>query len=60
MLKVPYSVVIGEKEIETGTLTPRVRKDLAVEGRQDEAYEVENLIISIANEARSRVQKSSL
>ncbi len=60
VLKVPYSVVIGEKEIETGTLTPRVRKDLAVEGRQDEAYEVENLIISIANEARSRVQKSSL
>ncbi len=60
VLKVPYSVVVGEKEIETGKLTPRVRKDLAVEGRQDEAYVVENLITSIANEARSRVQKSSL
>ncbi|MBI3494588.1 threonine--tRNA ligase [Candidatus Saccharibacteria bacterium] len=60
VLKVPYSVVIGEKELETGKLTPRVRKDLAVEGRQDEAYELEKLISSIANEVRSRAQNSSI
>ncbi|MDO8336432.1 MAG: threonine--tRNA ligase [Candidatus Saccharibacteria bacterium] len=60
VLKVPYSVVVGEKELESGKLTPRVRKDLAVEGRQDEAYELEKIISSIANEARSRVQKSSI
>lgn len=60
VLKVPYSVVIGEKELETGQLTPRVRKDLAVEGRKDSSYESGALISSIANEARSRVQKSSL
>lgn len=60
VLKVPYSVVIGEKELETGKLTPRVRKDLAVEGRQDEAYELEKLISSIANEVRSRAQQSSI
>lgn len=60
VLKVPYSVVIGEKELEAGKLTPRIRKDLAVDGRQDEAYEVEKLISSIANEVRSRAQQSSI
>ena len=60
VLKVPYSVVVGEKELESGKLTPRVRKDLAVEGRQDEAYELEKLISSIANEVRSRAQQSSI
>lgn len=60
VLKVPYSLVIGEKELETGQLTPRVRKDLAVEGREDSSYKSDELIGSIANEARSRVQKSSL
>lgn len=60
VLKVPYSVVIGEKELQTGQLTPRVRSDLAVDGRSEEAYELEKLVSSIANEARSRVQKSSI
>lgn len=60
VFKVPYSVVIGDKELETHKLTPRVRQDLAVDGRQDESYEIENLISSIANESRSRVQKSSI
>lgn len=60
VLKVPYSVVIGEKELETGQLTPRVRSDLAVDGRSEESYELEKLVSSIANEARSRVQKSSI
>lgn len=60
VLKVPYSVVIGEKELETGKLTPRVRKDLAVDGREEGVFETEKFITSIANEVRSRVQKSSL
>lgn len=60
VLKVPYSIVIGEKELETGQLTPRVRKDLAVEGREDSSYDAQSLISSIANESRSRVQKSSI
>lgn len=60
VLKVPYSVVIGEKELETGKLTPRVRKDLAVDGREDEAYESDKLISSMANEVRSRAQQSSI
>jgi threonyl-tRNA synthetase len=28
LMKVPYTVVIGEKEIETGSVVPRVRRDL--------------------------------
>lgn len=60
LMKVPYVVVIGEKELETGELTPRVRTDLAVKGREENAYPVENFIASIANEAKGRVQKSSL
>ncbi len=60
IMKVPYSVVIGEKEVAGGELTPRVRSDLAIEGRSDAGYPYENLIRSIANEARGRVQKSSI
>lgn len=58
--KVPYSVVVGDKEASTGRLPLRVRSDLAVEGRSDSQFETDQLIKSIANEARSRVSKSSL
>ncbi|HSX46427.1 MAG TPA: threonine--tRNA ligase, partial [Patescibacteria group bacterium] len=30
LMKVPYSIVIGEKEISTGELMPRIRKDMVV------------------------------
>lgn len=60
VMKVPYSVVVGEKELETRELSPRLRSDIAVEGRKEAAYGFESFIKSIANEARSRVQKSSL
>ena len=58
--KVPYSVVIGEKEAGTGSLPLRIRSDLAVEGRSDVEFDPEQLVKSIANESRSRVGKSSL
>lgn len=60
LMKVPYTVVVGEKEVEAKELRPRVRSDLAVEGRQDKAYPFKNFITSVANEAKGRVQKSSL
>ncbi len=60
LLKVPYSVVIGEKELETKELSPRVRSDIAVENREEAVYPVENFLTTIANEAKGRVQKSSL
>ncbi len=58
--KVPYSIVIGEKEVESGEVTPRVRADLALEGRQEVSYKIENFVQSIKNESNSRVSHASL
>lgn len=58
--KIPYTVVIGEKEVAEGKLTPRIRSDLAVEGRAEVSLEVGRFLQSLANEARGRVSQSSL
>lgn len=60
MMKVPYTLVIGDKEVENGKVSPRVRNDLAVEGREEASYDVEQFLSSLANEVRGRVSKSSL
>lgn len=60
LMKIPYVVVVGEKELSNGILTPRVRQDLAVENRKGSALSIEHLVKSIANEARGRASKSSL
>jgi threonyl-tRNA synthetase len=57
--KVPYSLVIGEKEIESGKVTPRIRSDIAVKNEHGE-HEIENFMRTVANEAKSRITKSSL
>lgn len=57
--KVPYTVVVGEKEIQTGEVTPRIRKDIAVSD-QAQAYTVEEFLKTVAHEAKSRVSKTSL
>lgn len=59
IMKVPYTVVIGEKEIETGEVTPRIRKDMVMQETQ-RAYLIEQFIATVANEAKSRVTKTSL
>jgi len=56
--KVPYMLVVGAKEIETGEVTPRIRGDLQVQEPSARPYE--NFFKSVANEAKSRVSKSSL
>jgi threonyl-tRNA synthetase len=57
--KVPYTVVIGEKEIASGEVTPRIRQDMAVkEGGR--AVGVEEFLKTVANEAKARVLKTSL
>lgn len=58
MAKVPYTVVIGEKEVASGELTPRVRSDLEV-NKEHAAHKVEDFLKSVANEAKSRVNKTS-
>jgi threonyl-tRNA synthetase len=59
ILKIPYTVVIGEKEITSGQLIPRVRADLEVQ-KQHQPMGVEEMLKTVANEAASRVSKTSL
>lgn len=59
LFKVPYSVVIGEKEIEAGELMPRVRKDLEV-SEEHETHTIDEFLKTIAHDAKSRVSKTSL
>ncbi len=58
-IKVPYTLVVGEKEAKGGKLLPRVRKDIAVKHSED-GIEVEEFIKTVQNEAKSRVHQSSL
>lgn len=59
MLKIPYVVVIGEKEISSGKLLPRIRKDMEVkEGEQ--SITAEDFLKTIVHEAKARTTKTSL
>ena len=57
--KVPYAVVIGEKEVAGGELAPRIRGDLAVDDTA-KTYTPEEFLKTVAHEAKSRVNKTSL
>ena len=57
--KVPYTVVVGEKEVADGQVVPRVRQDMAVHDK-DEAVGVEQFLKTVAHEAKTRVHKTSL
>jgi threonyl-tRNA synthetase len=57
--KVPYAVVIGEKEVAGGDLTPRIRGDLVVSDTA-RAYGPDEFLGTVANEAKTRASKSSM
>ncbi|MEO6513184.1 MAG: threonine--tRNA ligase [Candidatus Saccharimonadales bacterium] len=57
--KVPYTVVIGQKEIESSELTPRIRGDMAVLD-SPKSYTAQEFLQTVANETKMRVTKSSL
>ncbi len=57
MQKVPYTLVIGEKELESGKLSPRVRSDL---GDSTSSFGLEELIEKLQEEAGNREAKSVL
>ena len=59
VMKVPYTLVIGDKEVETGKLTPRIRKDIEVDEKQ-ELVGVNEFLGTVANEAKSRVTHTSM
>ncbi|CAN5388120.1 threonine--tRNA ligase [soil metagenome] len=57
--KVPYTVVLGDKEIGGGNLIPRIRNDLTV-SVDSRDYTPDEFLKTVANEAKSRVSKTSL
>ena len=59
LAKIPYVLVIGQKEIETGEVVPRIRKDMEVSA-VPESRSVEEFLQTVANEVKSRVSKTSL
>ncbi len=59
MWKVPYTVVVGEKEVGGGELTPRIRKDLVV-SEEAKSYTADEFLQTVANEAKTRVNKTSM
>lgn len=59
VMRVPYTIVLGEKEIATGKVLPRIRTDLAV-AAEHEAHEISAFLKTVAHEAKARVHKSSL
>jgi threonyl-tRNA synthetase len=56
--KVPYTVVIGQKEMEAHEVTPRIRGDMVVID-QSKAYTVQEFLQTVANESKMRVTKTS-
>ena len=58
LAKVPYAIVLGDKEKTSNKVTPRIRKDL-VAGEPVE-YSMADFIKTVAHEAKSRTSKSSL
>ncbi len=59
VMKVPYTVVIGGKEIESGQLLPRIRQDLVVQADK-QAVTIDEFLGTVAHEAKGRVNKTSL
>jgi len=59
LMKIPYVVVIGEKEVNSGELGVRIRKDLVVESEEN-SVTIDEMLNTVANEAKSRVTKTSL
>jgi threonyl-tRNA synthetase len=59
LMKVPYTVVIGPKEVETSEVTPRIRQDMEVDVQHPPRTPYE-LVKTVANEAKTRIVKTSL
>jgi len=59
VMKVPYTLVIGEKELVSGQVMPRLRQDLVVIPVHPE-MNGEEFFETVANESKSRVNKSSM
>ena len=59
LAKVPYTVVLGEKEIRNSQLTPRIRKDMVVI-EAPVTIGLDEFLGTVVNETKGRVLKTSL
>lgn len=60
MQKIPYLIVVGVKELESGMVVPRARADIRVKEGDAEPIKIDNFLHTVANEAKTRVSKSSV
>ena len=58
MYKLPYTIVIGDKEIESGNIVPRTREDLR-KSDKDNQLSIAEFLKAVAEESKNRVIKSS-
>lgn len=59
MAKIPYTIVVGGKEVENGTVMPRIRKDIEVQ-EQAEPVAIADFLKTVAHESKGRVTHTSL
>lgn len=59
LMRVPYTIVIGAKEVESGQVMPRIRKDIEVQ-EANQAIDLQEFLGTVVNETKSRVQHTSL
>ncbi len=57
-MKIPYVVVIGEQEVETGETIPRVRSDISVQ--EQSKLPIDNFLKTVVNEAKSRTSHTTV
>lgn len=58
LMKIPYVIVIGEKEIQSGQVVPRIRADMEAQKPNDHLA-IEDFLKAVANEAKSRANTTS-
>lgn len=59
LARVPYTIVVGDKEINSREVLPRIRKDIAV-NPESKAVGIDEFLKTVAHEAKGRVHKTSL
>ncbi len=59
LYKVPYVIVIGGKEVESGIVTPRIRTDLVNENGQT-SLSIEEFKTKVSKEHQDRLNKSTI
>jgi len=59
LMRIPYTIVVGQKEIDSGEVVPRIRKDMAVSDASS-ALGLSEFLQVVVVEAKTRINKTSL